>query len=136
MRFFSTEIDGSGWSLVFWIFDQNRAGFQEVREPLGGGVRGVSGGSQGGPGGGVPGCSRKGGPQKVFRGVLGVPGPKNNDRRQNLGLRRSQSLPSRLPGGFTLPHRSVETLGRGPRSKPRAPMHMDSGALGSLGFRV
>ena len=27
-----------------------------------------------------------------------------------------------LPGGCTLPHRSVETLGRGPRSKPRAPM--------------
>ena len=25
MRFFSTEIDGSGWALVFWIFDQNRA---------------------------------------------------------------------------------------------------------------
>ena len=49
---------------------------------------------------------------------------------------RSQPLPSRLPGGFTLPHRSVEMLGRGPRSKPRAPMHMDSGALGSLGFRV
>ena len=57
-------------------------------------------------------------------------------RADAQGLRRSQSLPSRLPGGFTLPHRSVETLGRGPRSKPRAPMHMDSGALGSLGFRV
>ena len=25
MRFFSTEIDASGWPLVFWIFDQNRA---------------------------------------------------------------------------------------------------------------
>ena len=36
-------------------------------------------------------------------------------------------------GGFTLPHRLVETLGRGPRSEPRAPMQMVSGALGSLG---
>ena len=35
-----------------------------------------------------------------------------------------------------LPHRLVETLGRGPRSEPRAPMQMVSGALGSLGFRV
>ena len=40
------------------------------------------------------------------------------------------------PGGFTLPHRLVETLGRGPRSEPRAPMQMVSGALGSLGFGV
>ena len=42
----------------------------------------------------------------------------------------------RIPGGFTLPHRSDGTLGRGPRSEPRAPMQMISGALGSLGFRV
>ena len=35
---------------------------------------------------------------------------------------------------FTLPHRLVETLNRGPRSEPRAPMQMVSGALGSLGF--
>ena len=42
----------------------------------------------------------------------------------------------RIPGGFTLPHRFVETLGRGPRSEPRAPMQMVSGALGSLGFKV
>ena len=42
----------------------------------------------------------------------------------------------RVPGGFTLPHRAVGTLGRGPRSKPRAPMQMVSGALGSLGLRV
>ena len=42
----------------------------------------------------------------------------------------------RIPGGFTLPHRSDGTLGRGPRSEPRAPMQMVSGALGSLGFRV
>ena len=42
----------------------------------------------------------------------------------------------RIPGGFTLPHRPVKTLGRGPRSDPRAPMQMVSGALGSLGFRV
>ena len=42
----------------------------------------------------------------------------------------------RIPGGFTLPHRLVETLGRGPRSEPRAPMQMVSGALGSLGLRV
>ena len=28
----------------------------------------------------------------------------------------------RIPGGFTLPHRSDGTLGRGPRSEPRAPM--------------
>ena len=31
-NFFSTEIDGSGWPVIFWIFDQNRAspasGFQ------------------------------------------------------------------------------------------------------------
>ena len=54
---------------------------------------------------------------------------------QDLGV-LIPATPSRLPGGFTLPHRSVETLGRGPRSKTRAPMHMDSGALGSLGFRV
>ena len=38
----------------------------------------------------------------------------------------------RLPGGFTLPRRSDGTLGRGPRSEPRAPMQMVSGALGSL----
>ena len=42
----------------------------------------------------------------------------------------------RKPGGFTLPHRSDGTLGRGPRSEPRAPMQMVSGALGSLGLRV
>ena len=42
----------------------------------------------------------------------------------------------RIPGGFTLPHRFDRTLGRGPRSEPRAPMQMVSGALGSLGFRV
>ena len=42
----------------------------------------------------------------------------------------------RVPGGFTLPHRAVGTLGRGPRSEPRAPMQMVSGALGSLGLRV
>ena len=41
-----------------------------------------------------------------------------------------------IPGGFTLPHRSDGTLGRGPRSEPRAPMQMVSGALGSLGFRA
>ena len=39
----------------------------------------------------------------------------------------------RIPGGFALPHRSDGTLGRGPRSEPRAPMQMVSGALGSLG---
>ena len=39
-----------------------------------------------------------------------------------------------IPGGFTLPHRSDETLGRGPRSEPRAPMQMVSGALGTLGL--
>ena len=39
-------------------------------------------------------------------------------------------------GAFTLPHRSDGTLGRGPRSQPRAPMQMVSGALGSLGLRV
>ena len=38
MRFFSTEIDGSGWSLVFWIFDQNRA---NSWEGVSGGLRGV-----------------------------------------------------------------------------------------------
>ena len=38
-------------------------------------------------------------------------------------------------GGFTLPHRSDDTLGRGPRSEPRAPMRMVSSAR-SLGFRV
>ena len=32
-----------------------------------------------------------------------------------------------------LPHRFDRTLGRGPRSEPRAPMQMVSGALGSLG---
>ena len=42
----------------------------------------------------------------------------------------------RIPGGFTLPHRSDGTLGPGPRSEPRAPMKMVSGALGSLEFRV
>ena len=42
----------------------------------------------------------------------------------------------RIPEGFTLPHRLVETLGRDPRSEPRAPMQMVSGALGSVGFRV
>ena len=39
----------------------------------------------------------------------------------------------RIPGGFTLPHRFDGTLGRGPRSEPRAPTQMVSGALGSLG---
>ena len=42
----------------------------------------------------------------------------------------------RTPGGFTLPHRADGTLGRGPRSEPRGPMQMVSGALGSLGLRV
>ena len=42
----------------------------------------------------------------------------------------------RIPGGFTLPHRSDGTLGRGPRSEPRAPMQMVSGALGSFAFKV
>ena len=42
----------------------------------------------------------------------------------------------RIPGAFTLPHRSDGTLGRGPRSEPRAPMQMVSGALDSLVFRV
>ena len=48
------------------------------------------------------------------------------------------SLQSSYTGSFTLPHRSDGTLGRGPRSEPRAPMQMVSGALGSLliGFRV
>ena len=36
----------------------------------------------------------------------------------------------------SLPHRSDEMLGREPRSEPRAPMQMVSGALGSLGLRV
>ena len=108
MRFFGTEIDGSGWSLVFWIFDQNRAGFQEVREPLGGGVRGVSGGSQGGPGGGVPGCSRKGGPQKVFRRVSG-------------GLGRSQGGPRGVPGGSQGGPRGVPGGSQGgPRGVPES----------------
>ena len=35
----------------------------------------------------------------------------------------------RIPGGFTLPHRSDPR----PRSEPRAPMQMVSGALGSFG---
>ena len=48
-------------------------------------------------------------------------------------IRGAASLQS---GGFTLPHRSDGTLGRGPRSEPRAPMQMFSNALGSLGFRV
>ena len=59
-----------------------------------------------------PGPARQGGPPQET--------PKHAIVRADaLGVRRSQSLPSRLPGGFTLPHRSVETLGRGPRSKPR-----------------
>ena len=37
---------------------------------------------------------------------------------------------------FTIPRRSDETLGRGPRSEPRAPMQMVGRALGSLGFEV
>ena len=49
---------------------------------------------------------------------------------QGLGWHRAQGTGH----GFTLPHRLVETLGRGPRSKPRAPMQMVSGALSS--FRV
>ena len=41
-----------------------------------------------------------------------------------------------IPGGFTLPHHPDGTLGRGPRSEPRPPMQMVSGALGSFGFGV
>ena len=52
------------------------------------------------------------------------------------GRNRAKSLQSSYTGGFTSLHRSDETLGRGPRSKPRAPMQMVSGALGSLGLRV
>ena len=53
-----------------------------------------------------------------------------NGKRSIAGL--SHYSP-RIPGGFTLPHRSDGTLGRGLRSEPRAPMQMVSGALGSLG---
>ena len=56
-----------------------------------------------------------------------------NGKRSIAGLGHHSP---RIPGGFTLPHRSDGTLGRGPRSEPRAPMQMVSGALGSLGFRV
>ena len=42
----------------------------------------------------------------------------------------------RIWGGFALPHHSDETLGRGLRSEPRAPMQMVGGILDSLGFRV
>ena len=101
MRFFSTEIDGSGWSLVFWIFDQNRAGFQEVREPLGGGVRGVSGGPKGVPGGGSQVAVAREDPQKVFRGVpegpRAVPGGSQGGPRGVPG--GSQGGPRGVPGG-------------------------------------
>ena len=32
----------------------------------------------------------------------------------------------RVPGSFTLPHRAVGTLGRGPRSEPRVPMALSA----------
>ena len=121
MRFFSTEIDGSGWS----IFDQNRAGFQEVREPLGGGVRGVSGGSQGGPGGGVPGCSRKGGRQKVFRGCQGpraVPEGSQGGPRGVPG--GSQGVPGgsqRGPGPRGVPGGSQKVSQRSRQNRCRSP---------------
>ena len=54
--------------------------------------------------------------------------------KKSLAGRRHYS--PRVPKGFTLPHRAVGTLGRGPRSEPRAPMQMVSGVLGSLGFRL
>ena len=53
-----------------------------------------------------------------------------NGKRSMAGL--SHYSP-RIPGGFTLPHRSDRTLGQEPRSEPRAPMQMVSGALGSFG---
>ena len=65
--------------------------------------------------------------------------PKNIKGMNGLGSicrQRGQYYSPRIPGGFTLHHRSDETLGRGPRSEPRAPLQMVSGALGSLGFRV
>ena len=43
---------------------------------------------------------------------------------------------SRIPGGFTLPHRSDETLGRETRSKPRAPVPSAGlSAVSGLGSR-
>ena len=46
----------------------------------------------------------------------------------------AESFPSPFTGRL-YPHRAVGTLGRGPRSEPRAPMQMVSGALGRIGFR-
>ena len=115
MLFFSTEIDGSGWSLVFWIFDQNRVGFQEVREPLGGGVRGVSGGSQ--AGGGGPRLQSQGRSPKGFqkipngpRAVRGVPGGSQGGPRGVPG--GSQGGPRGFQGG---PREVPESVGPGER---------------------
>ena len=66
---------------------------------------------------------------------LGVP-PQVSRTDSKRSIARLGHYSPRIPGGFTLPHRSDGTLGRGPRSEPRAPMQMVSGALGSLGFRV
>ena len=88
-----------------------------------GGPRGARGG-QGWPGGQ--------GESKKMPKIWG-PSLLPNGKRSIAGLGHYSP---RIPGGFTLPHRSDGTLGRGPRSEPRAPMQMVSGALGSLGFRV
>ena len=57
-------------------------------------------------------------------------------RAQGRAQGRAGGQGARGHGARTLPHRSVETLGRGPRSKPRAPMQIVSSALSSLGFRA
>ena len=88
-------------------------------------------------------CSRHPAAKCTFGSlVLGSHGPLEKTQMTSMvvGLGSSHFRP-RLPGSFTLPRRPVETLGGGPRSEPRAPMQMVSGALGSLvvqglGFRV
>ena len=50
------------------------------------------------------------------------PGSQRGRGQRAKGCGVARHCRPRLPGGFTLPHRPVETLGRGPRSKPRAPM--------------
>ena len=46
----------------------------------------------------------------------------------------ASSLQSSYTWEFEHPHRSNETLGRGPRSDPRAPISMVGGSVGSFGF--
>ena len=71
---------------------------------------------------GRAGQRRAGAPAQQGSRAAGQLGRQAGERRRAGGQEAKQG------------HRSEETLDRGPRSEPRAPMQLVSGALGSLGM--